>query len=106
MVTNQNKPLRPVSSHMLQSRDHVLTIHSAHKMALVDFARPGQADGGRQDATLTRYTAKDWTLAPRSPRPPQPFQKSRAKFIEKDDVDATSSRLFLSAANLVSAKLG
>ncbi len=75
-------------------------------MALVDFARPGQADGGRQGTTLPRDPAEDRTLATRRPRPPQPFQKRRAKFIEKDDVDATSSRLFLSEANLGSAKLG
>lgn len=75
-------------------------------MTLVDFARPGQANRGRQDATLTRYTTDDGPLATRRPRPPQPFQKRRAKFIEKDDVDATSSRLFLSEANLVPAKLG
>ena len=106
MVTNQNKALWQVPPHMLQSRDHVVTIHAAHKMALVDFARPGQADGGRQDATLTRDAAKDRPLATRRPSPPQPVQKRRAKFIEKDDVDAMSSRLFLSEANLVSAKLG
>jgi hypothetical protein len=95
-----------MSAHMLESCDHVLTIHAAHKMAFVDFARPGQANSGRQHATLTCYTTKDRTLAPRRPSPPQPFQKRRAEFIEKDDVDATLSRLFLSEANLVPAKLG
>src|SRR5512139_934474 len=99
MVTNQNKALRQMPSHMLQSGDHVLTVHATVEMAFVDFARPRQTDGGGQDAALPRHPADDGPLTTRRPSAPQPFQESRAKFIEKHDVDATSSRLFLSEAN-------
>ncbi len=106
MVTNQNKALRQMPSDMFQGGDHILTIHTAVKMTFVDFARPRQADRRRQDAALTRDPVDNRSLPPGGPSSPQPFQKGRAKFIEKHDVDATSLRLFLSEASPAPATLG
>ena len=93
-------------SDMFQGGDYILTVHAAVKMTFVDFARPGQTDRRRQDAALTRDPVEDRPLTTWCPSPPQPFQKGRAKFIEKHDVDATSLRLFLSEASPAPAKLG
>ena len=100
-ITNQDKTFWHKAPEMLQDSDHILTIHRAFEVSFINLAREGQADGSRQNSAVTCNPVNNRSLTARSPRPPKPFQKGRAKLIKKHYFYAASPRFFLSEANRV-----
>jgi hypothetical protein len=70
-------------------------------MSFINPAREGQANGSRQNSTVTGHPAHDRSLTARRPRPPKPFQKGRAQLIKKYYFYAAPPLFFLSEANRV-----
>jgi len=75
-------------------------------MPFEDLAGDGQADQGRDLSTIFAQPLQEGGMSLRRPCAADSFRKGKAKFVFKHDVGAEPPRLFLSWANLGSAKPG
>jgi len=105
-IPYENEPPSNVSLQMLEGLDRVCAVYAAVAMALVNLARPSQADRRRQSAALAGHAAHPRAPAGQRPSAPQGFLKREAKLIEKHDFGAVSPRLFLSGASPAPTRLG
>src|SRR5581483_10161958 len=93
-IPNQNQRSGHMTLQMFKHFNHLRTFHASAKMAFVQLARQGQADGGGKTAPFILHAAQNRALAARRPGAGKRFLKREPKFIEKHDFCAASSRFF------------
>src|SRR5574341_1622878 len=93
-IPNQNPLALDLSPDMFEGDDHAVAVNRFVKMALVNFARQRQPDGGREGTPFGSDAAQHWRLSTQRPGPPQRGEKRKPRLIVKNNHCTESTRFF------------